>query len=268
MPLSVRVNGLDTHGVHLISPSRPDFDQLARPLIGHRIADVGLALKPMLVIVSNESPQTIVSLSIVWHITDRDDRTHRFWGHASFPGAVCGDGALSGEPPGLEAGRQRVEAYGLVIHGWGNHDAYFDQFLGQFVDGKNAALADAVDLRIELNAVIFADGTLVGPDDDSALSDLFSAYVQAKQEWYRGIVGALDAGRPVADAFGPVERFLADAAERRQTGASLVTESHAALWTHQAAAEARSWRRRYRDEEVPRLLNEAIRLEPFLIKRT
>ena len=75
-------------------------------------------------------------------------------------------------------------------------------------------LADAVDLHIDLNAVIFADGTLIGADDRSALTNLFSAYVQAKQDWYRGIIEALDAGQSVAESFAPVERFLADATNR------------------------------------------------------
>lgn len=57
-------------------------------------------------------------------------------------------------------------------HRWGYLDEYYDQFLGQFVDQKDALLVDAVDLHIELNAVIFADGTLVRPDDESMWSIL------------------------------------------------------------------------------------------------
>ena len=65
-----------------------------------------------------------------------------------------------------------------MIQGWGDLDEYYDQFLPQFVVAKDQILADAVDLRIELNAAIFSDGTLVGPDDESWLSDLF-AHVRA-----------------------------------------------------------------------------------------
>jgi hypothetical protein len=39
------------------------------------------------------------------------------------------------------------------------------------------------------------------------------------------------------------------------------------LWGQQAAAEASSWRRKFKDEAIPRLLNAAIRLEPFVIRR-
>jgi hypothetical protein len=266
MALSIRIKGLDASGVELLSPTAPEFDELARPLLGERIADVGLTLKPMLVIVSNDSVQTVVSLSLVWRVTHRDGRTSRHWGHTSFPHVVCGDLLVSHEPAGLESGQRRIEANGLVIHRWGCLDEYYDQFLGQFIDQKDALLADAVELHIELNAVIFADGTLIGPDDQSALTDLFSTYVQAKQRWYRGIIEALDAGQTVAESFAPVERFLADSTNQPHAG-QFTGEKPGDLWTHQAAAEARSWRRRYPDEDIPALLKQAIRLDPFIIRR-
>jgi hypothetical protein len=267
MALSIRVNGLDAYGVALLSPTRPEFDEVARPLLGERIADIGLRLKPMLVIVSNESVRTVVSLSLVWSVTHRSGRTSRFWGHTSFPDVICGDTILSHHPAGLEPGQRRIEANRIVIHGWGNLDEYFDQFLGQFVDEKDKLLANAVDLHIDLNAVIFADGTLVGADDESTLTDLFSTYVRAKQEWYRGIIEALDAGQSVAEAFAPVERFLADTADRRRARRRLFDEKRAELWTGEAAADAKRWRRRYADAEIPPLLKQAIRLDPFIIRR-
>jgi hypothetical protein len=267
MALSIGVNGLDAYGVELLSPTRPEFDEVARPLLGERIADVSLRLKPMLVIVSNENVRTVVSLSLVWRVTHRDGRTTRIWQHTSFPEVICGDVVLSHHPAGLETGQRRIESIGLVIHGWGHGDEYYDQFLSQFVDRKDTLLAHAVDLHVELNAVIFADGTLIGTDDHSALTDLFSTYVQAKQDWYRGIIEALDAGQSVAESFAPVERFLADAANRMRAGKQFVDEKPADMWTQQAAAEARGWRRRYADGDIPPLLKQAIRLDPFTIRR-
>jgi hypothetical protein len=200
-------------------------------------------------------------------VTQRDGRHHSAWGHTSFPESICGDARLADHPEALPPGQQRIEANGLVIHRYGDADAYYDQFLGQFVDEKAALLAGAVDLHIALNAVIFADGTLVGADDQSKLSDLFSAYVRAKQEWYRGIIEALDAGQSVADAFGPVERFQADLANRMRAGKFESRQGPADVWTVQAAGEAMRWRRRYPDEAIPDLLKRSIRLEPFIIRR-
>lgn len=268
MALSLRVDGLDAYGIELLSPTRPEFDELARPLLGERIADLALNLKPMLVIVSNQNVRTVVSLSVVWNVTHRSGRTTEFWSHTSFPDVICGDSVLSDHPAGLRTGERRIEANGIVIQGWGHQDEYFDQFLGQFVDQKDTLLANAVDLLIELNGVIFADGLLIGADDDSILTDLFSTYVQAKQDWYRGIIEALDAGQSVAESFAPVERFLADVANRLHAGAPLAEEKAADMWIHQAAAEARRWRRRYPDKDIPHLLKQAIRLDPFTIRRS
>src|SRR5918999_2248707 len=102
MALSIRVDGLDSYGIELLSPTRREFDEFARPLLGERIADVGLRLKPMLVIVSNDSVRTVVSLSLVWCVTHRDGRTSRTWSHTSFPEVICGDVLVSHQPAGLE----------------------------------------------------------------------------------------------------------------------------------------------------------------------
>jgi len=90
MDLPIRVKAFDEHGITLIPPTHTDFDVLARPLIG-RVADIGLKLKPMLMIVSNESPQTVVSSSKTWTARYADGRTSAIRSHTSFPEAVCGD---------------------------------------------------------------------------------------------------------------------------------------------------------------------------------
>jgi hypothetical protein len=46
MTLSIRVDGVDAYGIELLSPTRPEFDELARPLLGERIADLALRLSP------------------------------------------------------------------------------------------------------------------------------------------------------------------------------------------------------------------------------
>jgi len=268
MALALSLTDLDNEGVRLISPASPDFDDLARPLMGERIAHIGLQLKPMLVIVANDSPQTIVSLSIVWRVTHEGGRTSRFWGHASFPETVCGDVLISHQPDAVPAGSRRLEANGIVLHGYGYFDEYYDQFLPQFVDRKNEDLAGAVALDIDLNAVIFADGTMIGRDDESMLADLFSTYVRAKQDWYRGITTALDAGLSVDEAFGGVRTFLEQSRVRHEQGMMVSDfEDPQAIWIEQAAAEAASWRRKCKDEDIPRLLTSSIRMTPFVIRR-
>jgi hypothetical protein len=260
----LRIEGLDGDRVPLVSPEHPEFDVWARPLMGERISDIGLKLKPLLVIVWNQSPQTVVSLSLVWHITHRNRRTTRIWSHASFPEFVCGDRLISDTPDALPSGAQRIEAKGLVIHRWGYLDEYYDQFLGQFVDERNALLADAADVHIRLDAVIFDDGTLVGTDEQSQLKQHFSLMVQARQEWYQQVMERLEADQSVAEAFEPVERFSASVPQRIREGGFRQEIDYQRV---NAAAQANRWRRRYSDDQLPSLLRESLRLDPFIIRR-
>jgi hypothetical protein len=263
VPLRIRVQGLE--GLTLISPNEPTFDELVRPILG-RVADIGLQLKPLLVVLANESPKTVVAFSITWRVIYRSGQTSTFRNLASFPDVVCGDLLVSRHPPGVPPGTLRVEANGLVIHTWSQTDEYSDQFLPQFVDEKDRTLANAVDLSIELGAAIFDDGTLIGPDEGSWVRDNFSQYVTAKKDWYRGIIAALDEGRTVAEAYEPLDEFTAARIDLVRSGRLRLLEDRDA-WKQQAAADVHSWRTKYSEAEIPRLLKENIRLEPFVIHR-
>jgi len=263
MAVPIQVQGLD--GLTLLSPTDPTFDAVATPLLG-RVAELALRLKPFLVIVTNVSPKTVVSFVKKWRVTHASGQSTTFREQVSFPHVVCGDTRVSRDPAGLAPGESRIEANGVVIHGWKDLDPYFDQFLPQFFEQNDRLLANATDLRIELNAAIFDDGTLVGPDDESWLEEGFAAYVEAKQEWYRGIIAALDAGQSVDQAFEPVDRFLTDYASLLQAGEHPSFDDPRLTWKRDAAGDAKGWRKRVRDEELPRLLRESIRFDPFVIR--
>jgi hypothetical protein len=40
MALSIRVDGLAAYGIELLSPTLPQFDDIARSLLGERIAEI------------------------------------------------------------------------------------------------------------------------------------------------------------------------------------------------------------------------------------
>jgi hypothetical protein len=136
MVLPIRVKAFAEHGITLIPPTAADFDPLARPLIG-RVADIGLKLKPMLMIVANESPQTIVSYSKKWTVRYPDGRTTVISSHTSFPETVCGDTLIAEAPEALPPGGRRIETATLVIHAYAQSDPYYDQFLDQFIVEKD-----------------------------------------------------------------------------------------------------------------------------------
>ena len=111
MTAPVTVSGLDRHGVSLMSPLDPAFDETARPLIGSR-ADRVFKMKPMLVIVRNDAPRTIVALSLTWRVSKRvGGLVHRT--NSVFPHVVCGDQTVSRDAAGGPA--RRGELFGTYV---------------------------------------------------------------------------------------------------------------------------------------------------------
>jgi len=266
--LSIEVSGFDADGVVLIPPTAPDFDALARPMVG-RVADVALQLKPMLVILANRSARRIVAFSKAWRIQYADGRTLNSRDEQLFPESVCGDAGERAERQGVAPGAMRLEAKSIVIHRAGDLEPYYDQFLPQFVTERNRDLNCAVDLHIELDAVIFDDGTLLGLDQDGWMSGNFASYVRWKQTWYAGIAEALDAGKSLDEALAPVEAFLAEINAQMRQGRPAVRDPRSdAIWKQEAAADARNLRQSLGDDRFRDALKSSIRLEPFVIHRS
>jgi len=264
MNTSIAISDMAGHGVRLISPPALEFDDLARPLIGTRASRV-LKMKPMLVVVANDSPSTIVALSVIWRVTKPvGGLVHET--NSTFPHVVCGDQLISRSRPGVRPGERHVVAAGCVVEGL-DDIGESDEWIEHFVAERDRAVQGARTIAIELDAVIFEDGRLIGPDGDAWLSQLIGDYVTAKQSWYRTILSRLDAGVSVEDAYAPIRDFQEE--NLRVMGSPegrLRAFDTRHVWRTQAAAEAASWRRRYSDDEVALHLK-AVRLEPFVIRR-
>ena len=68
------------------------------------------------------------------------------------------------------------------------------------------------------------------------------------------------------EAYAPVRAFQEERKARMRSG-HRPDRSELQLWKTQAAADAQHWRRKVSDEELPQLLRQSIRLEPFVIRR-
>jgi hypothetical protein len=136
-----------------------------------------------------------------------------------------------------------------------------------FVIQRDRHLKAVLGVTIELNAVIFDDGTLIGPDDDGKLAGLFAGRVSAYQDWLRTIADGLAAGQSVEAAYLPILDFQAKV---RADGGSLrgipVDCMHAHVEKTNAAAEIVSWRRRIGEADLPRALA-GLRLSRFDVHR-
>ncbi len=117
-------------------------------------------------------------------------------------------------------------------------------------------------MSIEIDAVIFDDGEIVGRDT-SDLKGHFLTYLQAKQDLYRKVFGQLDAGQSVGAVFGALERKEPPTVAQMQE----IHRNHYLMYATDAVADLRDARVRFGDEAIRDVLKAAIRTTPFEIYR-
>jgi hypothetical protein len=255
MSLAIHTENLDAARVTITSSADRAFDTQVRSLF-QGDADELLKLRPFLAIVSNRSTRTMVAYTLSWVLKPpRGNRiTHCQY---KYPDAVAD--ALPFRGNELRPGEQRIDAMGIELDcggrtGKATEPFYLRQFAGWFEE-----FADIRELHIHFDAIIFADGEMIGPNE-SHLDREFSSYLGEKESCYRSILKALDSGHSITEAFRPIEVVLA-----RDLMLDMQRKS---LWDRQAAAETRDLRSRYGDEALAEILRKALRKEPFRIHRT
>lgn len=255
MSLAIHTENLDAARVTLTSSADRAFDTQVRSLF-HGDSDELLMLRPFLAIVSNRSTRTMVAYTLSWVLMpNRGIRvTHC---QNKYPDAVAEAFPFRGNE--LRPGEQRIDPMGIELDcgsrtGKATEPFYLKQFAGWF-----AEFADVRELRIYFDAVIFADGEMIGANQ-SLLDAEFMAYLGEKQSCYRSILKAVDSGHSMTEAFRPLEAVLA-----RDFELDMLRRN---IWDRQAAAETRDLRSRYGDEALVEILRNALRKEPFQIHRT
>jgi hypothetical protein len=259
MPPSIHVTSWETEGITLASPADPDFDSLSRSLFKGNVEEL-LKLKPFLVVVSNQSPRTIVAYTLRWRVRLLNGKQVTTFSQAKYPDAVAG--AVPSRGNEIRSGEQKIAAKGIEIDcGRWSGKPTEEYYLRQFASWADESVG-ATDIQIGLDSVIFEDGELIGPGE-SRLGDDFAAYVKAKQDLYWSLVQGLDSGQSMDEAFRPIEATIA----ATRANPRLDLRDPFAIWPRQAAGELSGWRKRYGDVALPNILRQALRKKPFVIRR-
>lgn len=247
----IEIADFASEGVTLTPATDPDFDARAQAILSGYASPV-LGLKPYLAIVSNRDPRTVVAYTVSWTVTRPNESTEVTYAQFKFPDAVAGtgNGLTLLQSREIETGEERLVGMGFEV--WPVE--YVDSFR-EFGDDAERKLGPVKHLRIALDAVIFDDGVLLGPND-SQLAEHFIAFVQAKQKLYRDIIVALELGSGKDDVFAPL-RTAVTTPLRPQAMDPL------AVYDKQSAAEILNWH----DRIVLELFRRALRREPFVIQR-
>jgi|GEM_PF-2592204 len=209
--IPVVVDSSPLAGVEIIVPGDARFDQEARQIVGAKL-DLVKTLSPLLMLIKNNSRHTIVAYSPEWDLK-RGAKEIPFVSLRTFPMAISGPecDVPPDRPirPGEERldreirpGEERLEGMNSDV---GNHpDDASTEAKYQTQD-----LAGVTAIKARLDAVVFDDGTLVGPDRHN-LSGTFIPYVEDHQSLYRSILTSLHAGESAEKLYDSLEQ------ERRQ----------------------------------------------------
>lgn len=247
----VRTEDLKAHGVELLSPADPAFDLHARPLFTGNLAEL-LKIKPFLTLITNTTANTIVAFTLEWMTSSAGGDSVEYSQH-KYPDALAACPVRGNE---IRPGEQRLVPKSIELNAglWGDDPTetfYLEQFSAWASEQEHVE-----SLGIALDAVLFEDGSLLGPDK-ADIAAHFSAYFEAKQRLYKEIVTALDSGRSLEEALRPVGVLLAN---RPTFGEPL------SIYPRLAAQDVNRWKEEFGLDSAG-LFRQAIRSSPFLMKR-
>ena len=247
----ISIEDFAAEGVTLTPATDGDFDARAQAILGGQASPV-LEVKPLLAIVANRNPRTVVAYTVAWTVTRRNQSSETTRTQFKFPDAVAGTGnglaLLQGRE--IRPGEQRLVGMGFEVWPVEYVDSYRDY------GSRNAELlGDVISLHIALDAVIFDDGSLLGPDE-SRLAEHFIAYVRAKQLRYRALVVGLETGNLGDDVFAPLRQALVASQEANSM-------DPLGVYDRLSAADVL----KLHDRIVLEVFRRAMRREPFSIWR-
>ena len=262
VPPTIRAIGLDKAGVTLVTAASADFETQVRKETG-KWADAALHSSPQLALVKNESPQTIVAYAVSFKSIRPDGKWDFHHIEFKYPDAVVTTDPEFG--PLLRDREIRPSEQRLVSRDFEIDPALDNSWLSQMIDMQQKDLGeftrgeDIATLEIAIDAVLFEDGRLLGPNR-SQVDTRFLLLLQRKQELYRNVIDLMASGRSLGDALLKLQPALPTTTQAMEE----MLDDHLA---RSAIGDVRRWRARYGDERAADVLRHAVRREPFAIRK-
>lgn len=257
-PKIVRINvrDLPSHGVRLISPTDPSFEAELAQLDAEGVQTPADVAKPFSVVLKNTSRRDIIGVRVRWDSIGPDGRTTTHVQSYSDMGPLLGMGPMNpqDEPPGgvrLKPQKARylslVEATGTAQNsgiqgsargGDSEADATRLQEAGRNREQALAVLATVVNrsqsVTATLDAAIFDDGTVVGPDSLNYFEEL-QGIVKAKRDLLEDVLSGAQRNEPFNNIFGRVDSIAKQ--EKKANGPVSAQAVYYDLYKKEFAAE-------------------------------
>jgi hypothetical protein len=258
---AIRAIGLDKAGVMLVTAASADFEAQVRKEVG-KWADAALHSSPQLAIVRNESPHTIVAYAVSFKSIRPDGKWDFHHIEFRYPDAVV---TTDPEVASMLRDREiRPSEQRLVSRYFEIDPALDNSWLPQLVDWQKKelgplALGQGYELEIAVDAVLFEDGRLLGPNH-SQMDTRFLLLLQRKQELYRAATDLMTSGNSLDDALVKLKSAVPAAAEKIEA-MSIVDADRAAI------GDALRLRARYGPDRAADAIRRAEQQSPFAIRR-
>ncbi len=166
---NIQISSLEEHGVFLLSSAHPLYSKAFQPgrAKGYDV------LSPYTVVIQNQSPQEVIAYTVLWDCTDFTGKSVRQT-RAVFN--------FSSWKPGtrlVPAKLEPVALYPFVAYGqtWDSSDEAMVTRLHRFYSQQTS-------VHIILDSVMFADGTVVGPDSRRQIEQ-WEAWLEAEREVFK-----------------------------------------------------------------------------------
>jgi hypothetical protein len=248
--IKVDVTGLDKAGLFMTSPTAPDFDSRVAALLPSWVPQV-LSLKPCILIISNRSPKTVVAYTLEFQFSSDTSILLTSRIHSKSPAAVANGALATVKGNELRPGSEKV--VGVAFEGEPQ-----TQTLAYYQQTQEEDLLHVTHIRISFDAVLFDDGSFIGPDR-AELRRSFEVYLDEQQALYHKFAQALDTGTSLETAFHQVVSPVFDLPIPRPGDAP-------AVYANVAAQDAIAIRKRFGDEAAAEMFRHAVRDKPFVIR--
>ena len=176
------------YGIRIIAPTDPSFDGIATQHFKNKLPD---NLRPLSIFIKNSGPRTIVGYAISWELLNDGKRiTSNSVGYSE-PGILIGNEIPSNtvHTTSIDPGKARCFTWSSQIHA----ELVAAPKPDPVRDLLNAELSRATDVTVSLDAIVFDDGTFIGPNTTGFI-DQMQALVTAKYDLMREVVKAKENG--------------------------------------------------------------------------
>jgi hypothetical protein len=265
MKKDVKAGGLDEDGVKVISSADTSFDSRIDKLAAPGWATLLKKSKPWVAVVSNETPKKIVAFTTMFRMTDKEGHTVTNSSFSVAPDAIGNPGVNFGRKSerGILPGGQRLTGLGFAIPEFAQKDQKRSGWVidetRKFIEYSTAEYVGAKSVHVGLDAVIFEDGLLIGPDT-AGLAAHFDSLVQARQDLYGAILRRIGQGDSIEASF---QSGMKEKASRPSPSAWPFASGE--LASSEAMNAASGLRIEYGDSKIREVLKRALLPAPFVI---